>query len=481
MGRWNCRGRGEDRGEGQGHGWPVNYTSRKGKGNKATHLEPAVKLLCCESLLGIVRLARRGVPHGVTKRPRVSALGHVKVAALVLVAIDVHNVLHRQGLFHAHGEGVGLSEVGTEAKRGEAVSVAAEHGAEGGDCESKYTPDPARARKGCGVAVVAVNARKVELSVRRLPKVIALCHLLHIGRSHEVSGVGQVQLRNDELIGHSRDVVIGDALCYPDGAATSVIRQHVEHPRLLWVAHRQCLPGFVLRELELTVVFAAVKAVLDGQVAHGLDGAARRVAALQSNLRQSLHVHEGSAPGRAHGRGNKFARARALAHRHLLFILKGIGAQCVCVRVRDLLNIPDGLAHGPVVYARVDIFQKIIRAVNVLFRRLHVARIRITNSIHGTHAARRPITRRHVRHSKIALLTVIIMRGHSATVGHRLRPHANARTPVCKLPAIAQPYVAICRTRTALRQSTASGVNSLRALRGQEADQRQEGNPPHIS
>jgi hypothetical protein len=141
------------------------------------------------------------------------------------------------------------------------------------------------------VAVVAVNARKVELSVGRLPKVVALSHLLDISRRHEVSGVGQVKLRNDELVGHSRYVVIRDTLCRPDGAAASVVRQHVEHPRLLGIAHSHGFPRFVLGKLKLAVVLAAVKAVLDGQVAHGLDGAARRVAALQSNLRQGFHVH----------------------------------------------------------------------------------------------------------------------------------------------------------------------------------------------
>mmetsp|Transcript_64739 Transcript_64739/g.193425 ORF Transcript_64739/g.193425 Transcript_64739/m.193425 type:complete len:452 (-) Transcript_64739:162-1517(-) len=127
------------------------------------------------------------------------------------------------------------------------------------------------------VLPVAVDAREVDQAVRGPPPALGERDGVDGRRAEEVGAVSEVDLSDDEDVWDDGNVIVGDALCHPDGRLAGWVGQDVEDKALARVGHEQTLRSALEGP-------GAVETILLGERPHQLHRLARRRRALHCNL-----------------------------------------------------------------------------------------------------------------------------------------------------------------------------------------------------
>mmetsp|Transcript_24405 Transcript_24405/g.66621 ORF Transcript_24405/g.66621 Transcript_24405/m.66621 type:complete len:339 (+) Transcript_24405:760-1776(+) len=215
---------------------------------------------------------------------------------------------------------------------------------DGGGCHPECTPHTPPAV----VFVVILASRVHEGEVQRrtfVPPALLLGNGKYVGRQNEIVLVRGVDLSDRVHVRHHGHVGVGKPLGSPDRAGACWVRQDLEGPGLVLVAHDERLP----RPLE--GVWRSVEAVLGGEVAHQLNGVARGGGPLHGQLREGVDAHQGhadlparlAADGGARAASSKHGAAGRLRHGDAVLVEDAIGTVLVAVGVGHLVNVADGL------------------------------------------------------------------------------------------------------------------------------------------
>ena len=223
----------------------------------------------------IIVIARRLRTEGAVVDSRTRVVVHSKGRSLETVLQTRDDVAHSNRLVgdNPHGQRLHIAHGQLALDIGQvAVHARGQMAVDGPDAGVTQTPT---AESGRIVGVTEAEFSVLALEVASLAgKTDAVGRNLHVGR------VGQVHPADAALVGMCHHSIVRNTHGNPhDALAARPAARHLEHPRLIGVAHRERLAR-------------AAEAVLLGKARHHSDGLARRTGALQAQVHERAVVDD---------------------------------------------------------------------------------------------------------------------------------------------------------------------------------------------